>query len=88
MLKAIAFHYVMNDPAHRARKMRQQQLLAELVAGIQDRGAAALDPTFVGFYQAAADDRARLRVVVDQVSLLTDAQAVARHRQLLDESLY
>ncbi|MBN9609473.1 MAG: deoxyguanosinetriphosphate triphosphohydrolase [Actinobacteria bacterium 69-20] len=88
VLKAIAFHYVMNDPAHRARKMRQQQLLAELVAGIQDRGAAALDPTFVGFYQAAADDRARLRVVVDQVSLLTDAQAVARHRQLLDESLY
>ena len=28
----------------------------------------------------APDDAARLRVVVDQVALLTDQQAVARHR--------
>ena len=84
VLKAIAFHYVMDDPAHRAVTARQRELVAELVAGLADRGAQALDATLAGFYSAAADDSARLRVVIDQVSLLTDAQAVARHRAMVE----
>ena len=34
----------------------------------------------------AADDAARLRVVVDQVASLTDAQAVRWHRQACTDS--
>lgn len=79
VLKAIAFHYVMNDPHHQARKRRQQEVLAELVAALADRGEHALDPVFAGFHRAAGDDAARLRVVVDQVSLLTDAEAETWH---------
>lgn len=86
VLKAIAFHYVMGDPVHVALMARQRDMLAELVAAILRRGEVGLDPVFAGFYRSAADDAARLRVVVDQVSLLTDAQAVARHRQLLGGS--
>ncbi len=82
VLKAIAFHYVMLAPAHRAMRDRQRVLLAELVAALADRGAEALDPVYADMYRAAADDAARLRVVIDQVSLLTDAQATNRHRRL------
>ncbi|TKV61132.1 deoxyguanosinetriphosphate triphosphohydrolase [Nakamurella flava] len=83
MLKAIAVRYVMGDP-HRLRgQVREQELLAELVGAITERGAAALDAAFVPAFQAAADDAQRLRVALDQVSLLTDAQAVARHHRLI-----
>lgn len=79
VLKAIAFHYVMNDPDHQADKRRQQELLVQLVAALAERGESALDPVFAGFYRDAAGDSGRLRVVIDQVSLLTDAEAGAWH---------
>lgn len=79
VLKAIAFHYVMNDAEHQITKQRQQDVLAELVAALAAKGAPALDATFRGFYAEASDDAARLRVVVDQVALLTDAEAEAWH---------
>jgi dGTPase len=82
VLKAIARRYVMADPARIEIQHREQELLTELVAGMADRGAAALDPMFAGSYNDAGGDAERLRVVLDQVSLLTDAQAVARHRRL------
>lgn len=81
VLKAIAFHYVMTDPVRIRLQQCQQELLIELVDTLADRGGAALDRPFRPAYEAAAGDAERLRVVVDQVSLLTDAQAVARHRR-------
>ncbi len=82
VLKAIAFHYVMSDPTHAAQKRHQQVVLQELVTMLCGRGAEALDPIFAELYAAAGDDAARLRVVLDQVSLLTDAQAMSWHRRL------
>ena len=82
VLKAIARRYVMSDPERIAIQHGEQQLLTELVTALADRGAAVLDPLFAPSYVAAAGDAERLRVVLDQVSLLTDAQAVARHRRL------
>ncbi len=79
VLKAIAFHYVMNDPHHQASKRRQQEILSELVAALAERGESALDPVFVGFHRDASGDAGQLRVVIDQVSLLTDAEAIAWH---------
>ncbi len=82
VLKAVAGRYVMSDPARLRIQHRQQELLTELVLATADRGPDALDPLFADDYRRAADDPARLRVVLDQVSLLTDAQAVARHQRL------
>jgi dGTPase len=82
LLKAIARRYVMADPARLAIQRREQHLLSELVLAIADRGSEALDPMFVASYDSASGDAERIRVVLDQVSLLTDAQAVARHRRL------
>ena len=82
VLKAVARHYVMSDPQRIAIQLGEQRLLTELVLAMADRGPATLDPMFVRSYQDAAGDGQRLRVVLDQVSLLTDAQAVSRHHRL------
>ncbi|ANY05382.1 deoxyguanosinetriphosphate triphosphohydrolase [Pseudonocardia sp. HH130630-07] len=82
LLKALATRYVMSDPQRLAMQARQRELLHELVATLTRLGAGGLDPVRAQDWAAAPDDRARLRVVVDQVALLTDPQAVARHREL------
>ncbi|SDP47678.1 dGTPase [Nakamurella panacisegetis] len=83
LLKAMALRYVMADPARRAIQVREQEMLTELVHVMAERGTEALDPLFRHLYRQASGDAARLRVVIDQVSLLTDAQAVGRHRRLV-----
>ena len=62
---------------------RQRELVAELVELLWDRGVDGLDPVFDADWEAAADDAARRRVVIDQVASLTDASAVTRHAALL-----
>jgi dGTPase len=80
LLKAVALRYVMSDKERLALQGRQRELLAELVAVLTDRGADALEPAFVPAWHAAGADAEKLRVVIDQVASLTDAQAVSWHR--------
>lgn len=82
VLKGIAAHYVMRTDDRLALMARQRELLAELVAVLLDRGPDALDRPFADDWRDAADDAARLRVVLDQVASLTDQSAVARHAAL------
>jgi len=83
LLKAVALRYVMSDPQRLAMQARQRELLAELGAALLAGAPETLDPVLAQDWTAAADDAARLRVVVDQVALLTDQQAVARHAVLV-----
>ena len=82
VLKGIAAHYVMTSDERVTLMARQRELLAELVETTWQRGSDALDPAFAEDWQAAGDDTARRRVVIDQVASLTDASAVSRHAQL------
>jgi dGTPase len=82
VLKGIAAHYVMQADDRLATLERQRQLVGELVTVLVDRAPDALDRPFADDWRAAADDAARLRVVVDQVASLTDASAVAWHSRL------
>jgi dGTPase len=82
LLKAVAVRYVMSDPGRLAMQARQRELLVELATALREGAPESLDPVFAGDWTAAADDAARLRVVLDQVAILTDQQAVARHRAL------
>ena len=82
LLKALATRYVMSDPERLTMQARQRELLHELVAALVERGPDALDPARGEDWAAAGDDRARLRVVIDQVALLTDPQAVSWHAEL------
>ena len=80
LLKAVALRYVMSDPGRLALQATQREWLAALVSELLERGPNALEPAFVPAWHAADDDAARLRVVVDQVAALTDAQAIRWHR--------
>ncbi|HKS45998.1 MAG TPA: deoxyguanosinetriphosphate triphosphohydrolase [Amycolatopsis sp.] len=79
LLKALALRYVMSDPRRLAVQDGQRQMLAELVELLARRAPDSLDAVFHPAWRQAADDAARLRVVIDQVASLTDAQAHAWH---------
>ncbi|GAA1793928.1 deoxyguanosinetriphosphate triphosphohydrolase [Planosporangium flavigriseum] len=83
LLKGLAFRYVMRRGPVAAWRDRQQEILRELVAALTVRAPDALDPVFAPRWRAAADDAARLRVVIDQVASLTDPAAVDWHRRFV-----
>ncbi len=79
LLKAVAGRYVMARPGVLAAQEREREVVVELVALLADRGADGLEPAYAQAWRAAPDDRARLRVVIDQVASLTDAAAAGLH---------
>jgi dGTPase len=82
VLKGVAALYVMEPREHEPLHVRQRTTLTELVEVLLDRGAAELQEPFVEDWHSAADDGARLRVVVDQVASLTDPSAEMWHERL------
>jgi dGTPase len=81
-LKGVAAVWVMTLESRRPVYEREREILTELVATLATRAPDGLAPAFVALWHQAADDDARLRVIVDQVASLTDASAVAWHRAL------
>jgi dGTPase len=75
LLKAAAVRWVMSDPARLAAQERERGLLSDLVGRLWDGAPGVLDPAFRPAWDAGEDAAARLRVVADQVAVLTDAQA-------------
>jgi dGTPase len=73
LLKGVAMRYVMQRPGAAAVYAEQRELLTELVHLLTLQAPAALDAQHRPLWTAAADDAARLRVVIDQVTALTDA---------------
>jgi dGTPase len=82
LLKGMALRYVMRPRAAEAWYEQQRQILTELVELLCRRAPEHLDPVFASWWREAADDAARLRVVVDQVASLTDPAAVRWHHEL------
>lgn len=82
-LKGIAVTYVMAPRGEEPRYQREREILADLVHVLADHGPDELETPFAADWRAAADDAARLRVVVDQVASLTDLSALALHRRLV-----
>ncbi len=81
-LKGIAAVYVMTAEARQPVYAEQRALLTGLTLELAHRGPDCLEPPFAAAWSAAADDDARLRVVVDQVASLTDPSAALWHRRL------
>jgi dGTPase len=86
VLKAVAVRYVMSDPERLRMQKRQRAMITELVGALVAGAPESLDPAMASSWQRACDDAEGLRVVVDQVASLTDAQAVAWHQRCVTES--
>ncbi|MER5998732.1 deoxyguanosinetriphosphate triphosphohydrolase [Nonomuraea angiospora] len=82
LLKGVTAHYVMATRDHNANQARQRELITELASMITLGAPGTLEPAFRPAYLGAADDAARVRVVIDQIASLTDTSAVAWHRRL------
>ncbi|MFS0886214.1 deoxyguanosinetriphosphate triphosphohydrolase [Aeromicrobium sp. 179-A 4D2 NHS] len=83
VLKSLAAHHIMRADLRVKDLDEQRDLLKGLVAHLRLKGEGELEPEFAEDFRAAADDAARLRVIVDQVASLTDASAVQWARRLL-----
>lgn len=82
LLKAVAAEFVMAREGAARRQAGERELIAELVAAVERGAPATLDPLLRPSWDAAGDDAARRRVVIDQVSSLTDTSATAWHTRL------
>ncbi|MFI1399924.1 deoxyguanosinetriphosphate triphosphohydrolase [Streptomyces sp. NPDC020681] len=82
VLKAVADRYVMQRAEQEALRADQRIVLAELAEAVTARAPETLDPQFRALFDAAEDDRARGRVIVDQLASLTDDSARTLHAQL------
>jgi dGTPase len=86
LLKGIAVTYVMAPRGKEPVYQAQRQVIADLVEVLVDRAPTALEPQFAADWQAAPDDAARLRAIIDQVASLTDVSATYWHARLVGGS--
>lgn len=82
VLKAMAVHFVMDDASRVPEYDKQGKVIRELVDFLTDH-PGAMQPMFRHDADIADSDADRLRVVIDQVSVLTDNSALAWHSRLL-----
>jgi dGTPase len=82
VLKAVADRYVMQRAEQERLRADQRVVVAELAEALTARAPEGLDPQFRALFAEAADDRARKRVIVDQIASLTDASARSLHARL------
>ena len=82
VLKAVATRWVIQRVGADSVYAHQRELVHELVAAIRLTAPGSLDPVLRSAYTDAADDAARLRVVIDQVASLTDRSVVSWHTYL------
>ncbi|MEU8721163.1 MULTISPECIES: deoxyguanosinetriphosphate triphosphohydrolase [Streptomyces] len=82
VLKAVADRYVIQRADQELLRADQRVVIAELGDALIARAPVGLDPQFRALFDAAGDDRARLRAIVDQIASLTDTSARWLHARL------
>jgi dGTPase len=81
-LKAIAGHYLINAAHSQDRYAKQHVIIKDLVEMLL-KYPHEMDSFFQKPWNEAADQIAKMRVIIDQVAALTDPGAYALHARLL-----